>query len=174
MSNLRFASMIGADLESANARGVDFHGANLTNANLIRANVAGSDFGEANLTGVRISHDTNLRGCNLGGANIQGMTIQGPDGSISPANYQTLAAQGATGIGLNVAAERAQAQGLTSPFVSTDTPSRAPESHQEFLASLSKTGISGGANVSQEQLANLSAPETPASGRDRERGQGIA
>lgn len=170
MSNLRFASLIGADLESANARGVDFHGANLTNANLTRANLAGCDFGEANLSGVRISHDTNLRGCNLSGANIQGMTIQGPDGSISPANYQTLGAQGCTGIGLNIAAERAQEQGVTNAFVSTDTPSRAPESHQAFLASLSTSGISGGANVSQEQLANLSAPETPASSRDRERG----
>lgn len=173
MSNLRFASLIGADFTGANARGVDFHGANMSGSILVGANLAGSDFSEVNFSGTRISSTTNLQGANFAGANIQGMTFQAPDGTVSPVSYTQLQDLGVQGVGLNVAAEKAAAHGVSGSFVSTDNPAQGTPSFAEAMKGFS--GLSGGQEVNSANIGQLAAAETPAEARpQQDQGRGTA
>ncbi len=174
MSNLRFASLVGADFREANACGVDFHGANMSNANLHKADFRGSDFSSVSFNGAQFSFDTNLKGANMSGADIQGATFTNAKGEIEPISFQRCAELGGQGIGLQVATEKAVATGAVHPQVSSDTPSRAPESSQSFIASLGGLGVTGGVDTSPADTGQLT-PDTGGAGKVPERGgPGIA
>lgn len=159
MSNLRFASLTGADFTGANARGVDFHGANLTGANLTGANLAGSDFSEVNFTGVRISERTNLQGANFTGATIQGMTFADRDGNVAPVSYKQLADMGVQGVGLQVAYEKAGQEGrvFENGGVSFGQETTQPIDYAKAAAAMRESGVSGMQVASNATLGRMSA-----------------
>lgn len=170
MSNLRFASLIGADFTGTNARGVDFHGANLTGANLTGANLAGSDFSEVNFTGARISAGTDLQGANFTGAIIQGMTFADRDGNVTPVSYKQLAERGVQGIGLQVAYEKAGQEGrfFKTEGVSFGQEATQPLDYAQAAAAMRESGVSAVQNASNATLGQMPAQAVPGQQQERD------
>jgi uncharacterized protein YjbI with pentapeptide repeats len=152
MSNLDNAIARNADFTHVNAVGITACNADFTGSIMIGANFTRSDMTGANLTNVTI--DANTRFGNLAGASIQGMRELTTDG-YQAVNYERLQSLGATGVGLNVAAERACAQGALSAYISSDMPERAPESAKDAIAGL--VNVQGGDNASRADYGSLAS-----------------
>lgn len=165
MTDLSRASLVGANFQNANARGIIADDANFTGSNLRGAQFDGSSFKYAILDKTVINDASSFQGVNMEGASIKGMTHENADGSRSPVTFQMLQEQyGAQGLGQAVALEKAAAQGHR---ISTDEPVKAPSFTLPSLPGVSGAMIASAANLGNiPPQADLPNPKAGAAALD--------